>query len=72
MASIEKKLPKEVHREEVKNGNTSYKSVDVTPVAIEKSVLEKARSVKVVEVSFPYRDIRILDDLTGYQKRELS
>lgn len=54
---------------EVENGNTSYKSVNVTPVAIEKSVLEKAKNVKAVEVSFPYRDIRTLDDLTGYRNK---
>lgn len=54
---------------EVKNGNTSYRDVNITPVAIEKSILEKARNIKAVEVSFPYRDIRTLDDLAGYQNK---
>lgn len=54
---------------EVKNGNTSYKNVDITPVAIEKSILEKAGNIKAVEISFPYRDIRTLDDLVGYQNK---
>ena len=54
---------------EVKNGNTSYRDVNITPVAIEKSILEKARNIKAVEVSFPYRNIRTLDDLAGYQNK---
>ncbi len=54
---------------EVKNGNTSYRDVNITPVAIEKSILEKASNIKAVEVSFPYRDIRTLDDLSGYQNK---
>lgn len=54
---------------EVKNGNTSYRDVNITPVAIEKSILEKARNIKAVEVSFSYRDIRTLDDLAGYQNK---
>lgn len=54
---------------EVKNGNTSYKNLNITPVAIEKSILEKARNIRAVEVSFSYHDIRTLDDLAGYQNK---
>ena len=54
---------------EVKNGNTSYRDVNITPMAIEKSILETAQNIKAVEVNFPYRDIRTLDDLTVYQNK---
>lgn len=54
---------------EVKNGNTSYKDIGVTPIAIERSVIEKAQNVRAVEISFPYRDIRTLDDLRNYQNK---
>lgn len=54
---------------EVKNGNTSYRDIDVTPIAIERSVIEKAQNVRAVEISFPYRDIRTLDDLRDYQNK---
>lgn len=54
---------------EVKNGNTSYRDLDVTPIAIERSVIEKAQNVRAVEISFPYRDIRTLDDLRDYPNK---
>lgn len=54
---------------EIKNGNTSYKDIDVTPIAIERSVIEKAQNVRAVEISFPYRDIRTLDDLRNYPNK---
>lgn len=54
---------------ELKNGNTSYKDINVTPIAIERSVIEKAQNVRAVEIGFPYRDIRTLDDLANYPNK---
>ena len=54
---------------EVKNGNTSYREVKITPIAIEKSVLEKAKNIKAVEINFPYRDIRTLDNMIPFENK---
>ena len=54
---------------EVKNGNTRYREVKITPIAIEKSVLEKAKNIKAVEINFAYRDIRTLDNMIPFENK---
>lgn len=49
------------------NGETLYSNIDVTSVSIEKSLLENSNKVKAIEINYPYRDIRSLDDLSFYK-----
>lgn len=49
------------------NGHTLYGSIDVTSVSIEKSLLENSNKLKAIEINYPYRDIRSLEDLFFYK-----
>lgn len=52
-----------------KQGDTFYNNIEVTPIAVEKSILEKAEQIKAVEINFPYREIRTLEDLSGFHNK---
>lgn len=53
----------------LKNGDTYYGPIDVTAIAIEKSILENSCGVKAVEIDFPYKYVRTLEDLTDYKNQ---
>lgn len=53
----------------LKNGDTYYGPIDVTAIAIEKSILESSCGVKAVEIYFPYKYVRTLEDLTYYKNQ---
>jgi len=53
----------------LKNGNTYYGSIDVTAVEVEKSILENSCGVKAVEIAFPYKYVRTLEDLNDFKNR---
>lgn len=50
-------------------GNVVYEGCSVTPVSIERTLLEKSKQIKTVQIKFAYRDVRTFEDLTGYQNK---
>lgn len=53
----------------IEKGNVLYNGDGITPVSIERTLLEKSRKLKAVHVLFTYKDIRTLEDLAGYQSK---
>ena len=53
----------------IDNGYTLYSNINVTPISIEKSLLENSNNLKAIEVNYPFRDIRSLDDLFFYNNK---
>lgn len=53
----------------LKNGDTYYEDIDVTAVTVERAILEQSNDIKMVEISFPYRYVRTLEDLKDYKNR---
>lgn len=46
-------------------GLAEYDAVGITPISVEKTLLEKSKKLKAVQIAFKYKDIRTLDDLVG-------
>lgn len=61
-------------REEFENrssekGNTIYEGIFITPISIEKTLLEKSKRLRAVSIEFKYKDIRTLEDLKDYKSK---
>lgn len=54
---------------EIEKGNVVYNGDRIVPVSIERTLLEKSRKLRAIRVLFTYKDIRTLEDLTGYQNK---
>lgn len=52
-------------RRKYKTEGTEYDLVGITPISVEKALLEKSKKIKAVQIAFKYKDIRTLDDLVG-------
>lgn len=56
-------------KEKYAAGLAEYGAVGITPISVEKSLLEKSKKLKAVKVTFKYKDIRTLDDLVGIENK---
>lgn len=52
-----------------KADKTEYDASGITPVSVEKTLLEKSKKLKAVQIAFKYKDIRTLDDLVGIENK---
>lgn len=52
-----------------KAGLAEYDAVGITPISVEKTLLEKSKKLKAVQIDFQYKDIRTLDDLVGIDNK---
>lgn len=56
-------------KEKYRAGVTEYDAVGITPISVEKTLLEKSKKLKAVQIDFQYKDIRTLDDLVGIENK---
>lgn len=56
-------------KKKYKPGLTEYDALGITPISVEKTLLEKSKKLKVVQIAFKYKDIRTLDDLAGVENK---
>lgn len=52
-----------------RNGDAYYEDIDVVTAGVETEILEHSDNIKIVEVSFPYKYIRTLEDLNDYKNK---
>lgn len=53
----------------IEKGNVVYNGNFVTPTSIERTLLERSEKLNAVKISFKYKDVRTLEDLTGYRNK---
>lgn len=53
----------------IEKGSVVYNGDYITPVSIERTLLEKSEKLKAIYISFNYKDVRTLEDLTGYRNK---
>lgn len=53
----------------IEKGSVIYEGSRITPISIERTLLEKSKKLKAVQIRFDYKDVRTLEDLTGYQNK---
>lgn len=56
-------------KEKYRVGITEYDAVGITPISVEKTLLEKSKKLKAVQIDFQYKDIRTIDDLLGIENK---